>query len=138
MDDAFAQMVQAQYPPLNGRVIFYDEETPGISADNPIIAITRAVSQERGYDLSTGPTGRAVVSWEITVQGLRQNVQAAMDNLPGALTAHYRYEPPAESITHPMTVLGSYVTEFTNPERADRPTGIAEGKITLTSEVILG
>ena len=138
MDEALAAMVAALYPPLAGRVIFYDDAPPEITERQPVYAITRASSRELGYVQTGLPTGRNALVWTLTLHGLRQPAQRMLLELPGALSAHYRYLPPDGEGTAPTLVLGAFVASVEQPERAERPAAVAEATITFASEIVPG
>ena len=132
IEAAIVAFVSSRLPELEGRIVHYDDDLPAVTRENQVYGIVRAQNHQPGYDLTTGPTSRVRVRWQLNLFGTRRAVQRAAQELPGPLTAHYRHRPESGD---PVRILGAHITGMDSPERAERPAGNAETQITLMSEV---
>ena len=130
-----ARIMPNQGPPFAGRAIHYDDTAPSVTAAQPVYAVVRVQTQQRGYAMSTGPTSRISVDWGLTVIGLVDSVREMLDLLPGALTGHYLHRPETGD---PVLVLGAFVQSIDAVTRSEAPNATAEGRILLSSEIIPG
>ena len=127
IEQILADMVQARYPKLRGRVSTYDQAPEAASIDHPVYAIVDVVSTERGYVLAGQTSGRQVANWELTLLGFREAVVEAQEDLPYILTAYYN---GADGIT----VTGSTQVGLQSVQRLNVPQGSAGTVIQFTTE----